>query len=66
MNKPTRDTVGVYLKPHTRDRLNKFIADYRLATGKFMSQSSALELLLDMYAVSATPAKQVERPREYA
>jgi uncharacterized protein YciW len=62
MQKPSRDTVGVFLKPHTRDRLNKFVADYRLATGRFMSQSTAIDLLLDHYAAT----QPVEPEREYA
>lgn len=64
MNKSNRDTVGVYLKPHTRDRLNKFIADTRLATGRFMSQSAAVDALLDHYQTTAP--KQPERTLELA
>lgn len=63
MNKPVRDTVGVYLKPYTRDRLNKFVADYRFNTGRMMSQSAAIDLLLDHYEETATDAPP-ERARE--
>jgi hypothetical protein len=65
MQKNNRDTVGVFLKPHTRDRLNKFVADHRLATGHFMSQSKAVDLLLDHYAATA-PQPTAERVRELA
>jgi uncharacterized protein YciW len=54
--------VGLYLTVETRNRLNRFIAEQRLATDEFMSQSMAVELLLDHYKATAP---QPERDREF-
>jgi hypothetical protein len=63
MDKPRRNTVGMYLKPRTRDRLNKFVAEYRLATGEYMSQSDAIDYLMDSYYESgAVPQPRLEQP----
>lgn len=50
--KNENDRVGMYLKPYTRNRLNKFKADVTLATGKTMSQDDAINCLLDHYAAT--------------
>lgn len=55
--------AGLYISQHARDRLNRFIATYRLQTDQFMSQSTAVEYLLDHYE---STAPQPERVREVA
>lgn len=61
----TESRASMSIKPRTRDRLNKFVADQRLAHGKFISHNDAVDMLLDHYA--ATAAQQpAERVRELA
>jgi hypothetical protein len=60
----TADRVGLYLKPNTRNRLNKFKSDMALVTGRSMSQDDAINTLLDHFI--ATSPKQAERVRELA
>jgi hypothetical protein len=62
-SKPTR--VGLYLTIETRNRLNRFIAEQRLATDEFMSQSMAVNFLLDHYKATATTDEPVKE-REFA
>lgn len=54
----TNDRVGMYLSPHTRNRLNKLKADLTLETGTVYSQDDVIVLLLDHYAETA-PAPQL-------
>lgn len=63
-SKQHQGRVGMYLKLHTRNRLIKFAADYRVVTGKFLSQTAAIDLLLDHYA--ASNPQFVERAKELA
>lgn len=60
----TKDRVGMFVDPHTRDRLNKFVADHRLVTGEYISQSKAVEILLDHYR--STAPQLAERAAQYA
>lgn len=51
--KTNSDRVGMYLNPHTRNRLNKLKADLTLDTGTVFSQDDVIVMLLDHFA--ATP-----------
>lgn len=42
------DRVGLYIKPTTRDQLNLYKAQRSAATGQIMSQSEAIDELLDI------------------
>lgn len=53
------DRVGMYLNPHTRNRLNKLKADLTLDTGTTFSQDDVIVMLLDHFA--ATPPKYPAR-----
>ncbi len=64
MKASPKERVGMFLDPHTRDRLNKFVADHRLVTGEYISQGKAVEILLDHYR--ATAPQLSERAAEYA
>ncbi len=58
------DRVGMYLNPHTRNRLNQLKADLTLQTGRVHSQDDAIIILLDHYAASRLA--QAEQVAEYA
>lgn len=64
MKNSPKDRVGMFVDPHTRDRLNKFVADHRLVTGEYISQSKAVEILLDHYR--ATSPQLSARAAEFA
>lgn len=51
--KKKSDRVGLYLNPHTRNRLNKLKADMTLATGTVATQDDVILMLLDYHASSA-------------
>lgn len=57
------DRVGLYLNPHTRNRLNQLKADLTLASGKVHSQDDVIIVLLDHYAATT---KTTVRAPEYA
>lgn len=42
------ERVGLYIKPHTRDQLNLYKAQRSVNTGRTMSQSEAIDELLDI------------------
>ena len=44
----SRDRVGLYIKQDTRDQLNLYKAQRSLSTGQTMSQSEAIDELLDI------------------
>ncbi len=58
------DRVGMFLNPHTRNRLNKLKADLSLDRGEVLSQDDVIVLLLNHFAAT-TPALS-ERVRELA
>lgn len=58
------DRVGMFINPHTRNRLNKLKAHLTLETGRIHSQDDAIVALLDHY--QATAIKRDERTRELA
>ena len=53
------DRVGMFLDPHTRNRLNKLKAEMALATGKTMSQDEVICVLLDHFAETAPQLDRV-------
>lgn len=57
------DRVGLYLNPHTRNRLNKLKAALTLETGQVHSQDDVVVKLLDHYAATN---KQMALMRELA
>lgn len=49
----TNERVGMYLNPHTRNRLNKLKSDLTLETGTMMSQDDVVVLLLNHYEATS-------------
>ena len=49
------ERVGMYLHPHTRNRLNKLKAELALASGQVLSQDDVIVVLLDHYEATAQP-----------
>lgn len=60
----TQERVGLYLNPHTRNRLNKLKAELTLDQGTVLSQDDVIVLLLN-YFESKTP-ESLEYVRELA
>ena len=57
------DRVGLYINPHTRNRLNKLKAAMTLETGRVHSQDDVIVKLLDHHAATT---KQADPVRELA
>lgn len=53
-----KDRVGIFLDPHTRNRLNKLKSDLSLQTQEFYSQSDVIKMLIDHYE-QTTPQEHV-------
>lgn len=52
--------VGIYVKPGTRNRLNKFKADISYASETIIPLDEAINMLLDHYIATAPrPSKRV-------
>lgn len=51
-----KDRVGIFLNPHTRNRLNKLKSDLALRTGDTYSQDDIVKILLDHYDQTARKA----------
>lgn len=62
--KKNSDRVGMFLNPHTRNRLNKLKADLTLQTGKVYSQDDVIVMLLDHF--TKTSRRTTEQLAEYA
>jgi len=52
--------VGVYFPQKTRDRLNMAKAVLSMESGRVMSQSDVVELLMDQAGLPAAPAAPAE------
>lgn len=59
----TNDRVGMFLNPHTRNRLNKLKAELTLQTGISYSQNDIIVILLDHYAETSPKPKAAEYAR---
>lgn len=57
----TSDRVGLFLKPQTRNRLNKFKADLALERCQFIPLDKAINELLDHYIATTSKPVVVRR-----
>lgn len=64
MNNAPADRVGLYVKPETRNRLNKFKADFRFLTGDMIGQDEAINILLDHGFEQILDSRQPQRTGE--
>ena len=56
--------VGVYFPQKTRDRLNMAKAVLSMESGRVMSQSDVVELLMDQAGIPSTPVAPAPAPAE--